>query len=46
MEKPYTLLTDASQYAYSGVLTQAAESPEDLSPIAYISGSFSDMQQR
>ena len=46
MENLHTLFTDASHYAYSGVLTQAVESPEDLRPIAYTSGSLSDMQQR
>ena len=46
MEKPYTLFTDASNYAYSGVLTQAVESPEDLRPIAFTLGSFLEMQQR
>ena len=46
MEKEYTLFTDTSHYAYSGLLTQAVESPEDLRPIAYTSGSFSEMQQR
>ena len=44
MQKPYTLFTDVNHYAYSGVLTQAVESPEDLRPIAYTSGSFSDTQ--
>ena len=44
--KPYTLFTDASHIAYSGVLIQEVESPEDLRPIAYTSGLFSDMQQR
>ena len=46
MDKPYTLLTDASHYAYSRVLTKAVESPDDLRPIAYTSGIFSNMQQR
>ena len=46
MEIPYTLFTDTSCYAYPWVLIQAVTSPEDLRPIAYISGSFSDMQQR
>ena len=46
MEKPYNLFTDTSHYVYSGVLTQAAESPDDLRPIPYTSGSFSDKQQR
>ena len=39
------LFTDASQYEYSGVLTQAVESPEDLRPVVFTSGSFSEMQQ-
>ena len=42
MENPYTLFTDAGHYAYSGVLTQAVESPEDLRPIASMLGPFSD----
>ena len=46
MEKPYTLFPDASHFAYSGVLTQAVDSPEDLRPIAYTSGLFSYTQQR
>ena len=29
-----------------GVITQAVDEPDDLRLIAYISGSFSDMQQR
>ena len=45
-QKPYTLFTDASYYAYSGVLTQTYDNPDDLRPIAYTSGSFSDIQQR
>ena len=47
-QKPYMLLTDASHYAYSGVLTQAVESPEDLRPVTFTftSGSFSEKQQR
>ena len=45
-EKSYTLFTDISHYAYSGVLTQAVDSPEDLRPTAHTSGSFSDMQQK
>ena len=46
MEKPYILFTDASHYAYYGVLTQAFKSTEDLWPIVHTSCSFSDMQQR
>ena len=46
MEKPYPLFTDASHYAFSGILIQGVESPEDLRPIAYTSGLFSDTQQR
>ena len=45
-EKLYTLFTDASHYAYSCILTQAVDSPEDLRPVAFTSGSFSEMQQR
>ena len=33
-------------YAYSGVITHAVESPEDLRPVAFTLGSFSEMQQR
>ena len=45
-EKPYTIFSDASHYAYSEVLTHAAYGCDDLSPIAYTSGLFSDMQQK
>ena len=41
---PYTLLTDGSNYAFSGILTQAVNDPKDLRPIAYTSGSFYEMQ--
>ena len=37
---------DASNYAYSGVLTHAVNGPHDLKPISYISGSFSNTQQK
>ena len=40
------MFTDTSHYEYSGVLTQVVESPEDLRPTAFTSGSFSEMQQR
>ena len=46
MERPYTLFTDTSHYAYSGVLIQAVESPTDLRAIAFTSGLFSEMWQR
>ena len=46
IEKPYTLFSDSSHYAYSGVLTQAVDGPDDLRPIAYTSASFSDTQQK
>ena len=46
IHKPYTLFTDASNYSYSGILTQKVDGPDDLRPIAYTSGSFSDTQQR
>ena len=42
MEKLYTLFTDTSHCAYSGVLNQAVNSPEDLRLIAYTPGSFSN----
>ena len=35
------LFTDTSHYACSRVLTQAVESPKDLRPVAFTSGSFS-----
>ena len=38
IERPYILFTDASHYAYSGVLTKAIEGCDDLRPIAYTSG--------
>ena len=44
MTKPYMLFTDASHYAYSGVLIQPVESPEDLRSVAFTSGS--EIQQR
>ena len=43
MEKSYMLFTDATHYSYSGVPTQAVESPEDLRPVAFTLGSFSEM---
>ena len=43
MENPYTLFTDTSNYAYFGILTQEIDSPEDLNPIAFTLGSFSEM---
>ena len=46
MEKPYILFNDASPYAYSGILTQAVVSPDDLRPIASTPDSFPNMQQR
>ena len=46
MEKLNNLVIDTSHYAYSVIFSQAVESPEDLMPIAYTSGSFLDMQQR
>ena len=33
--KQYTLFTDASNYPYSGILTQAVDGQDDLRPIAY-----------
>ena len=41
-KQPYTLFTDAS-HAYLRVLTQAVESPENLRPVAFTSGSFLEM---
>ena len=46
ISKPYTLLTDTSNYAFSGILTQAVDGPDDLRPIAYTSASFFHTQQR
>ena len=45
-KKTYALFTGTSHYAYSGVLTQAVDGPDDLRPIAYTSVSFSDTQQK
>ena len=45
MEKPYTLFANFSHYAYSGILTQAVDSTEDLMHVAFTSGSFLEMQQ-
>ena len=45
-QKPYTLFTNTGHYAYPGVLIQAVDGPDDLRPIAYTLGLFSDMQQR
>ena len=42
----HNLFTDASHSTYSGALTQAVDGPDDFRPIAYISDSFSNMQQR
>ena len=44
INKPYTLFTNASNYAFSVILNQAVDGPDDLWLIVYISGSFSDMQ--
>ena len=46
IHKPYTLFTDASNYANSGILTLTVDDPDDWRPIAYTSGSFSDSQLR
>ena len=43
--KPYMLFCDASNYAFTGVLTQAYKDSEDLRPITYTSSSFSPVQQ-
>ena len=45
IQKLYTLSTDASHYAYYGVHTQELGVADDLRPIAYTSGLFSEMQQ-
>ena len=45
-QKQYTLFTDPGHYAYSEVLTQACDGPDDLRPKACTSSSFSDMQER
>ena len=45
-QKPYILFSDTSHYAYSGVLIQAVDCPDDLRPIVYTSGPSSNMQQR
>ena len=44
VHKPFTLFTDTGNYAYSGILTQAVDGPDDLRPVSYTSGSFSDTQ--
>ena len=46
IEKKHTLFTDASYNAYSGVLTQTVDVPDDLWPIVYTSVSFFDTQQK
>ena len=38
--KPYILLTDASNNAYSGILCQPVDSDQDIRPVAYFSGTF------
>ena len=40
------LFTDTSHYAYSSILTQTGDSPEDLRPVTFTSDSFKEMQQR
>ena len=45
-ERPYTLFTNVSYYVYSGVHTQAVDSPDDLKPIAYTLGSLCNRQQK
>ena len=42
----HTLFTDANNYVYLGILTQAADGPDDLRPISNTSVSFSNSQQR
>ena len=42
----YNLLTNASNYAYSCVLTQAVDGADDMRPIVYTSVYFSDAKQR
>ena len=43
VQKSYTLFTDASHFAYSRVLTQAVDNPDELRHIAFTSGFFSNM---
>ena len=38
--KPYTLYTDTSNNVYSGVLCQPIDSKQDITPVAYFSGTF------
>ena len=38
--KPYTLYTDASNNAYSGILCQPVDNNQDIRPVAYFSGTF------
>ena len=44
-DKLYTLFIDASNCVYASVLTHIVNSPDDLRPISYTSGSFSDTQK-
>ena len=46
MGKLYTLFTNASHYAYSGILTKAVDCLKDLRPVAFISNSFLEMQHK
>ena len=45
IEKPY-IFSPMPVYAYSGILTQAVDSPENLRPVTFTSGLFSEIQQR
>ena len=45
LTKPYELFCDASNYAFTGVLTQAQDHPKDIRPITYRSCSFSQVQK-
>ena len=45
INKAYTLFIDASNYAFSIIITQAIDVPDDLRLIAYTSGSFLDVKQ-
>ena len=41
--KPYMLFCDASNYTFTGILTQAQNNPKDLRPITHTSALLSPM---
>ena len=44
-EISYTLFTDAGHFVDSGVIIHVVDNPDDLRPIVYTLGLFSDKQQ-